>query len=77
MNDSVPSKVLLSTGLQSRIDNQELAARLRKETTGEVLFDRASRVRYATDASIYQVEPLGVVVPETIEDVGAALAIAR
>ena len=32
---------------------------------GEVLFGRADRGRYATDASIYQVEPLGVIVPET------------
>ena len=30
---------------------------------GDVLFDRASRGRYATDASIYQVEPIGVLVP--------------
>jgi FAD/FMN-containing dehydrogenase/Fe-S oxidoreductase len=54
-----------------------LAARLRGALRGEVLFDRASRGRYATDASIYQMEPVGVVVPETAEDVGAALAIAR
>ncbi|MBV8402322.1 MAG: FAD-binding oxidoreductase, partial [Acetobacteraceae bacterium] len=54
-----------------------LASRLRREISGEVLFDRASRGRYATDASIYQVEPVGVVVPETVEDVAAALAIAR
>ena len=32
-----------------------LAARLRKEVEGEVLFDAASRGRYSTDASIYQV----------------------
>ena len=54
-----------------------LARRLTREISGEVLFDRASRGRYATDASIYQVEPLGVIVPETIDDVAAALAIAR
>jgi FAD/FMN-containing dehydrogenase/Fe-S oxidoreductase len=77
MNDTVPSKVLLSTGLQARIDGQELAGRLRKETTGEVLFDRASRGRYATDASIYQVEPVGVFVPRTPADVVQALALAR
>ena len=41
------------------------------------MFDAASRGRYATDASIYQVEPIGVVVPATIEDVVATLAIAR
>jgi FAD/FMN-containing dehydrogenase/Fe-S oxidoreductase len=54
-----------------------LAQRLEREIRGAVLFDRASRGRYATDASIYQVEPLGVIVPETIDDVAAAMAIAR
>ncbi len=41
----------------------ELARRLRGAVRGEVLFDRASRGRYSTDASIYQVEPIGVLVP--------------
>ena len=62
----------LQPGLQA-----QLAARLRRETKGEVLFSRADRGRYATDASIYQVEPVGVIVPRTIEDVAAAMAIAR
>ena len=39
--------------------------RLAAETEGEVLFDAASRGRYATDASIYQVMPVGVFVPRT------------
>jgi len=54
-----------------------LAVRLGRETSGEVLFDAASRGRYATDASIYQMMPIGVVVPKTIDDVAAVLAIAR
>ncbi len=54
-----------------------LERRLRAETQGEVRFDDASRGRYATDASIYQVMPVGVLVPRTWEDVGAAIAIAR
>ena len=54
-----------------------LAAALRREIRGEVLFGRADRGRYATDASIYQVEPVGVIVPETADDVGAAMAVAR
>ncbi|MBV8735985.1 MAG: FAD-binding protein [Alphaproteobacteria bacterium] len=54
-----------------------LEARLRREIRGEVLFDAFSRGRYATDASIYQIEPLGVVVPRTREDAAAAIAIAR
>ncbi|MDQ2988629.1 MAG: FAD-binding oxidoreductase, partial [Pseudomonadota bacterium] len=56
---------------------QDLARRLRAETGGEVLFDAASRGRYSTDASIYQVEPVGVFVPRTEEDVKRAIAIAR
>ena len=54
-----------------------LAARLKRETAGEVLFAAADRGRYATDASIYQVEPLGVLVPRSVADVEAALAICR
>ncbi len=57
--------------------DSSLALRLAREIQGSVLFDRASRGRYATDASIYQMEPLGVIVPETTEDVVAALSIAR
>ena len=56
---------------------QRLESRLRAEVEGDVLFDRASRGMYATDASIYQIVPLGVVVPRTSADVEAALAIAR
>src|SRR5437899_7561829 len=54
-----------------------LEQRLRRETRGEALFDAFSRGRYSTDASIYQIEPLGVVVPRSREDVAAAIAIAR
>ncbi len=54
-----------------------LARRLSRNIEGAVLFDDASRGRYATDASIYQQEPIGVIVPETIDDVAAALSIAR
>src|SRR5436309_2927644 len=51
--------------------------RLRREISGEVLFDAFSRGRYATDASIYQIEPLGVAIPRNREDAAAAIAIAR
>ena len=44
---------------------------------GEVLFDALSRGRYSTDASIYQIEPIGVVVPKTAADVAIAAQIAR
>ncbi len=59
------------------IGDSRLAQRLRREIEGEVLFGRADRGRYATDASIYQVEPIGVIVPRRIEDVAAAMAICR
>ena len=58
-------------------DAAALARRLARETRGEVLFDTASRGRYATDASIYQVMPVGVFVPRCERDVSLALAIAR
>jgi FAD/FMN-containing dehydrogenase/Fe-S oxidoreductase len=54
-----------------------LARRLRKALAGEVLFDRFSRGRYSADASHYQIEPVGVVVPRTQADILAAMAIAR
>ncbi len=57
--------------------SQLLERRLRAETQGEVLFDSASRGRYATDASIYQIEPIGVLVPRTESDIAIALDIAR
>src|SRR3989475_8477461 len=56
--------------------DSSLAARLRKEIEGEVIFEAASRGRYSTDASIYQIEPLGVVVPRTEAAARTALAIA-
>jgi len=54
-----------------------LERRLRAQTQGEVLFDAASRGRYATDASIYQIEPVGVLVPRTEADIALAIDIAR
>jgi FAD/FMN-containing dehydrogenase/Fe-S oxidoreductase len=56
---------------------QQLAARLDRETEGEVLFDSGSRGRYATDASIYQIIPVGVFVPRNEADVLTAIGIAR
>ncbi len=53
-----------------------LQTRLRREVDGEVMFDDASRGRYSTDASIYQIEPVGVVVPRSEEAARIALQIA-
>ncbi|MBB5505386.1 FAD-binding and (Fe-S)-binding domain-containing protein [Paraburkholderia atlantica] len=54
-----------------------LAQHLRKALRGDVLFDLASRGRYSTDASIYQITPVGVVVPRDQDDLRIALEIAR
>ena len=62
---------------QANLGTSALAARLRREIAGEVLFGAADRGRYATDASIYQVMPTAVVIPERMEDVVAAMTICR
>ncbi|WP_396437849.1 FAD-binding and (Fe-S)-binding domain-containing protein [Limnohabitans sp.] len=54
-----------------------LAKHLRQHAQGEVLFSAADRGRYATDASIYQVMPLGVFLPRDASDVCVAMDICR
>ena len=70
------SAVLLPAAPSNDVSDR-LAHRLRTETEGEVLFDAPSRGRYATDASIYQVMPVGVLVPKSGRDIATALDIAR
>src|SRR6516225_3062565 len=53
-----------------------LADRLGRESRAEVYFDTGMRGLYATDASLYQIEPFGVVVPRTAQDVVTTVAIA-
>ena len=55
----------------------KLEQNLRRSLKGEVLFDRASRGRYSTDASIYQIEPVGVVIPRDEADLALAVDVAR
>ena len=54
-----------------------LERRLSKALEGEVRFDAFTRGRYATDASIYQIMPAGVLFPKSTADIQAALTIAR
>jgi len=54
-----------------------LERRLKTELSGDVRFDRFTRGRYATDASHYQITPVGVVAPRTIEEAERAIEIAR
>src|SRR5687768_16949852 len=56
----------------SRLLQRELEAAI----DGEVRFDRISRALYSTDASVYQIEPLGVVIPRSHEAVIRAVEIA-
>src|SRR5574341_862903 len=58
-------------------DYPEIAAALRKRVEGEVRFDRYSRLLYSTDASMYQIEPVGVVVPRHKGDVQAVIEVAN
>jgi FAD/FMN-containing dehydrogenase len=53
-----------------------LADHLRKHTSAEVRFDATSRKLYSTDASIYQIEPLGVVLPRSVQDLQAIVQVA-
>ena len=56
--------------------SEVLKRELERAIDGEVRFDHASRALYSTDASVYQIEPLGVVIPRSAEAVVAAVAIA-
>jgi FAD/FMN-containing dehydrogenase/Fe-S oxidoreductase len=55
----------------------DLQRELEQQIEGEVRFDTISRALYSTDASVYQIQPLGVVIPKTREDILRALAICR
>src|ERR1700732_2291374 len=53
--------------------SEAFRARLAATVSGEVRFDPLSRALYSTDASVYQITPLGVVLPRTEEDVVATV----
>ena len=71
VRDNTPTMSTL-TDLQ----RDSLGRHLRKHLAGEVRFDTTSRRLYSTDASLYQVEPLGVVIPRTVGDLVATVQIA-
>jgi FAD/FMN-containing dehydrogenase/Fe-S oxidoreductase len=85
MNAPLPLKVTRDAASRAyddvaRLSNEvagRLAEKLTTETTGEVLFSPADRGRYATDASIYQITPVGVFVPRNSDEVKTALDICR
>src|SRR5262245_33105563 len=69
-------KRLLPMSAFTDLQRDSLARHLRKHIAGEVRFDPTSRKLYSTDASIYQVEPLGVVIPRTPDDVAITVQVA-
>lgn len=57
--------------------HSELFRHLKKELSCDILYDNFTRGRYSTDASIYQMMPAGVIVPQSIEDISTTISIAR
>ncbi|MBI3129066.1 MAG: FAD-binding protein [Candidatus Tectomicrobia bacterium] len=55
---------------------ENLRAELEGTLEGEVRFDPYSRALYSTDASMYQIDPIGVVIPRSAEDVQKTVRIA-
>ena len=66
---------LFMASAKSSFDTSEVFSRLSKNIEGEVLFDAFNRGRYSTDASIYQIDPVGVVLPKTEQDLVRAVEI--
>lgn len=64
-------------GRASKGDSKELQNDLRRAVSGEVRFDAGSRALYSTDASSYRQVPIGVVLPRSLGDVIATVAVAR
>ena len=58
-------------------DTAQLSNELKEKIVGEVKFDKLSRLLYSTDASIYQMMPIGVVIPRNTADVSATIEIAN
>ncbi len=54
-----------------------LEERLRRDLEGEVHFDAFTRGRYSTDASIYQIDPIAVVLPKSVDDIAATIDACR
>src|SRR5262245_48952805 len=59
------------------VDANALAARLRAVVQGEVRVDDGARALYAADSSTYRQIPIGVVLPRSVDDIVAAVAVCR
>ncbi|MGB3742869.1 MAG: FAD-linked oxidase C-terminal domain-containing protein [Castellaniella sp.] len=71
--DTLAPRTIVHAGQQ----RNALSQRLAREVQGEILFSSGDRGRYATDASIYQIDPIGVLVPKTFDDIRIAVDICR
>jgi FAD/FMN-containing dehydrogenase/Fe-S oxidoreductase len=58
-------------------DYRDIASDLEKRVEGDIRFDRYSRLLYSTDASMYEIEPIGVVLPRHKGDVQAVIEVAN
>jgi len=47
----------------------KISKEIRSKVSGKTLFDEFSRGRYSTDASVYQIKPIGVILPKDTNDV--------
>jgi FAD/FMN-containing dehydrogenase/Fe-S oxidoreductase len=62
---------------QEQANLSEMIRTLQERITGEVRFDEKARALYATDASPYEIKPLGIILPKSVEDVREVVAISN
>ncbi len=67
--------MIVSSSQKPNSATRDLEADLRASLGGEVRFDAVAKQMYSTDASIYQIEPIGVVIPRDAGDVQATIEI--
>ncbi|MBI3465792.1 MAG: FAD-binding oxidoreductase, partial [Planctomycetes bacterium] len=72
LTDSITRAATPGAGDTARLQSALLAA-----ITGEVRFDPISQALYSTDASVYQILPLGVVIPKSRDDVVRTVQVCR
>src|SRR5258706_14165340 len=74
---NVPTAVHAAGPPTLKVDSQALERELAQRVSGEVRFDNGSRAAYASDASNYRQVPIGVVLPQSTDDIIAAIEIFR
>ncbi len=74
---SDPFAQLAHAAKSATVNAENLCAALLRHVSGEVRFDNGSRALYATDGSSYRQVPIGIVIPRSVDDVVATIAIAR